>query len=312
MVGQWLSIFYYQSPFEGIFKNKLFLFLTNHHRFYINKPLAKMINQLLNMVQRKIARSKLLVEASKKIKNQAEAIIGYSLAQSHFSEINGELKLIEHIMKDDWIIFDVGANQGLWSEMIIQRNNQGNHFFLFEPATNAFAKLIEKFNQSTGIQLINKGVGEQCVSLDFYEYRVANEGSSFVDIGIKEEPEIKTIEVITIDQFCLENSIYHIDYLKIDCEGFDFNVLKGAVNMIKKNQISFIQFEYGKGWQVIGATLTAAYNFLESNGYKVYAIKPHGLAEWDLKSSGEFFHYSNFLAVSKNNLNVIQHYISTS
>ena len=48
----------------------------------------------------------------------------------------------------------------------------------------------------------------------------------------------------TIDGFCMDNSISTIDLLKIDTEGHDFSVIKGAEKMLSSNCISFIYFEF--------------------------------------------------------------------
>jgi FkbM family methyltransferase len=50
-----------------------------------------------------------------------------------------------------------------------------------------------------------------------------------------------SIHIHTLDNYCSDNNIEHIDYLKIDTEGYDFEVIKGASEMI--NKIRFIQFE---------------------------------------------------------------------
>ena len=52
------------------------------------------------------------------------------------------------------------------------------------------------------------------------------------------------MHVDTIDDFCSANKIPKIDILKIDTEGFDLNVLKGAQQMLSRGQIAFIYTEF--------------------------------------------------------------------
>ena len=52
------------------------------------------------------------------------------------------------------------------------------------------------------------------------------------------------MHVDTIDDFCSANRIPKIDILKIDTEGFDLNVLKGAKQMLSRGQIAFIYTEF--------------------------------------------------------------------
>ena len=52
------------------------------------------------------------------------------------------------------------------------------------------------------------------------------------------------VDCTTIDRFCSECSIKKIDVLKIDTEGFDLEVLKGATSMLAHKAIKFIYFEF--------------------------------------------------------------------
>ena len=52
------------------------------------------------------------------------------------------------------------------------------------------------------------------------------------------------LKTITLDTFCEKEKISKIDILKIDVEGFENNVFKGAKNLIDNNKINCIQMEY--------------------------------------------------------------------
>jgi hypothetical protein len=47
-----------------------------------------------------------------------------------------------------------------------------------------------------------------------------------------------------------------------------------------------------------GSTLLDAYKILEESGYKVFLIKPDGLYNYDVRKYGEFYAFSNFLAIA--------------
>ncbi len=51
------------------------------------------------------------------------------------------------------------------------------------------------------------------------------------------------VQVTTLEIFCAENGIWQIDLLKIDVEGFEYDVLKGAQNVLKKGAVKAIQIE---------------------------------------------------------------------
>src|SRR3954468_16629026 len=88
----------------------------------------------------------------------------------------------------------------------------------------------------------------------------------------------------------------HIDLLKIDAEGYDLHVLRGAQRLLKEQRIDVIQFEYGEAWPYAGSTLSAAYQLLEGAGYQVFALKGEQLVKVDYQLYGEYFRYTNFVA----------------
>jgi FkbM family methyltransferase len=53
-----------------------------------------------------------------------------------------------------------------------------------------------------------------------------------------------TVKCPTVDLFCAERKIKKIDVLKIDTEGFDLEVLKGADAMLKRGAVSFVYLEF--------------------------------------------------------------------
>jgi len=57
-----------------------------------------------------------------------------------------------------------------------------------------------------------------------------------------------------------------------------------------------------KAWFELGSALLNAYEILEDNGYKVYLIQPDGLYDYDVRKYGEFYAFSNFIAVVPANL----------
>jgi hypothetical protein len=109
--------------------------------------------------------------------------------------------------------------------------------------------------------------------------------------------------MITVDSYC-ENKIDRIDFMKIDVEGHEFEVLKGAVNMINDSRVSMIQFEFNE-FNIFSKTFFRDYYRILKD-YKLYRIMPQNrllpMGEYD--SSHEIFRYQNILAIH-NSLNYI-------
>ena len=83
-----------------------------------------------------------------------------------------------------------------------------------------------------------------------------------------------TVKCTTIDLFCAERKIKKIDVLKIDTEGFDLEVLKGADAMLKRGVISFVYFEFNDiqpGENSAGGALDPIDAFLRRYQYRFIA-----------------------------------------
>jgi FkbM family methyltransferase len=169
------------------------------------------------------------------------------------------------------IVFDVGAYKGGYSEMVLTYFRAAK-LFLFEPNDALCNDLKVKYgNKSAFNVLLSHWHGKQ----SFYRcLDKADELSSSYNREIFSE--VKNVEenkpCTYVDFFCLEHEILLIDFLKIDVEGSELDVLKGAEEMLKNKCIRFIQVEYGGTYLDAGITFEQVIQFVEQFGYKVYEL----------------------------------------
>ena len=141
-----------------------------------------------------------------------------------------EVKFFKSIIPKCSVIFDVGCRD----DNIFEQINPLAEIHYFDP--NISKKLCNKDHYNS----YALGSYELDHSQFYYKY-----GSL---MHRTEEPKFKDIhqakEVIIrrLDKYCDEKGIFKIDYLKIDTEGWDFEVLIGAGDMLDK--IKYIQFEH--------------------------------------------------------------------
>lgn len=119
----------------------------------------------------------------------------------------------------------------------------------------------------------------------------------------------RVVVTTTLDIEAKRHQLTHIDFLKIDTEGYDFHVLRGSTGLLSGQKIGVIQFEYNAPWAVAGSTLRSAFDLLESFGYQVFLLKFSGLYKLNYDVYGEYLEYSNFVAVSPNRLTDLQPYL---
>jgi FkbM family methyltransferase len=276
-----------------------------------------LLHAVLDMGQRLLARSSLGVRIAVAVRNQCRCVIRYHLAESPNAKETGERWLVEMAaalpptegaeMKH---LIDVGANVGEWLELVAGTAADCRFSALaFEPSQSAFAILQQRFGSDPNVQLFGLALGDEPGVLSFFEETAAGKGSTFVPGFLRVPGASRAVEVTTLDQAVSERGWHHVDLLKIDAEGYDLRVLRGAKHLLAMRRIGIVQFEYNRSWQLVGDTLHAAYALLESSGYRVYVLKRDGLFELNYRLYEEYFEYTNFVALSPASLPHFKEYL---
>ncbi len=213
---------------------------------------------------------------------------------------NGEYLVLSKCIKNGDTVFDVGAHKGEWSTYASTLFSL-NNVYAFEPIPNLYKEL--NLNKKWHVFPYAISAKEGMASLTFYETIPALTSlyNRFETLPHLPYSTI-TVPTITLDIFCQKNGIKLINFLKIDTEGSELDVLKGSLDLLTNRAINYIQFEYGGTYRDAKITLKEVYALLRNHGYEVFYITQKGLIPimyW--RDSLENYEYSNFLAVSKMN-----------
>jgi FkbM family methyltransferase len=164
--------------------------------------------------------------------------------------------LSEHIeAKKCFIVFDIGANIGKWSIPLLNkfRNKNITKFTLhaFEPVPSTFEKLKANMNLQEPFEgylnqlAISSSIGESQIFIK--DEPCSGTNGFYTDIDGKTAKAI-AVTTKTVTSYCAEYNIDKINILKIDTEGHDMEVMRGALPMLAKGQIWVLQFEYNHRW----------------------------------------------------------------
>jgi FkbM family methyltransferase len=173
---------------------------------------------------------------------------GLGINQWRSIEASGEKHFLQHILpkKKEAVIFDVGAYHGSYSKEALCSHPDAR-LFAFEPHPKSFSYL-QQTAQALHFNAYPMGMGEEQATKLLYDY-ARKDGSA--QASLYEEAfesyniptRAHTITVTTLDTFCKEKNIEHIDLLKVDAEGFEYEVLAGAQRMTGSLSVDIIQFE---------------------------------------------------------------------
>lgn len=160
------------------------------------------------------------------------------------------------ICKNKNLALDIGANVGLWSSDLVKEFKQ---VIAFEPV-NEFIECYKKNVLSSNYTMHNIALGrvESVINMNIVE---GNTGHSHIDTNSLGKG---TIPLKTLDSF----NLIGVDMIKIDVEGFEEEILAGAIETIKNNK-PVIVVEQQKHEYKDATEQTPSIKILTSWGYKV-------------------------------------------
>lgn len=242
-----------------------------------------------------------------------EVIYGFSLVGMNIGmggdvRVSGELFVLKYIKKKEeknkskLIIFDVGANVGEYTKLLIDCFGNTAMIYSFEPSKKTFAKLENNIKIRENIKLFNMGFGDKKEQAELFmdgdESGLASIYQRRLDhFNIKMNKK-ETVLIETLDNFCQDNNIDHIDFLKLDVEGHEVKVLEGAKKMLD-NSIKYIQFEFG-GCNIDSRTFVQDFYYLLKDKFNLFRIVRNGIYPIKkYKEIYECFKCTNYFAERK-------------
>lgn len=233
--------------------------------------------------------------------------LGGNVEDSGESEIFKQFLKSSISLKSNKIIFDVGANQGQFAKMILnilgKEAKDKAQIYCFEPSSPTFKVLSNNLDNFGNIFLNNFGLGliDEDLTL-FFDKEGSRKASLYQRNSPELEMELTLTEIVNLknlDNFCSNNNIQYIDYLKLDIEGHELNALLGGRNMLSEGRIGWIQFEFG-GCNIDSRTYLRDFFELLSPNYNIYRLVRNGLVNINkYHETLEIFTNTNFIAKLK-------------
>ncbi|MGA2299013.1 MAG: FkbM family methyltransferase [FCB group bacterium] len=226
---------------------------------------------------------------------------------------SGEIKVLNYVKRklsgsiDEIIIFDVGANIGDYTQSVVDVFSENQiKVYAFEPSKQTYDKLSLRFKDNNSVIINNTGLSDISKEIELFSDSELSGLASVYNRNLKHfGKEFQNVELVSlknIKEFCNENNIYKIDFLKLDVEGHEFSILKGAEEMFNNNQIKFIQFEFG-GCNIDSRTYFQDFFYLLSDKFRIYRILKNGLYPIEnYREINEIFITTNFFCELKSGI----------
>lgn len=178
------------------------------------------------------------------------------------------------------VAIDIGANIGAFTLLIA---SMGCTVHAFEPIPETFCRLKKnlRFNGVLSDALLNcLAVGKEAGLVRFTvqdDAPATNRMASPTDHAVGNHGYTQVIAAISLDQYCKEQGIDHIAFLKVDVEGMEPFVLKGARTLLEQRKIAAVLIEICPvNLRSVGFTCADLYREFEAARYSSYPLRDDG------------------------------------
>lgn len=176
----------------------------------------------------------------------------------------------------DPVIFDIGANCGDWTRGIWQAIGRGQ-YFAYEPQEACLRSLEDAAVPKLAI--VQKAVSDQPGQMNLYSDHAGSGLASLYERSetyLDAQTQAEVVPVTTIDDEFEAHGLDRIDFMKIDVEGAELRVLRGAGRCLSAKAIRAFAFEFGSANIYSRVFFRDCWDLIAGHGYSLWRIVPGG------------------------------------
>jgi FkbM family methyltransferase len=206
------------------------------------------------------------------------------------SKTNGEFLFHNLIKNKISVIFDIGSRN---ESDYLQFNGEVHYF---EPVRSFITQLKTKPNSNSKSFYNNFGLSNEIKNIYYYP-KYESFYNRINSCHICDDVNKVILSVKKAKDYMDENNIKNIDFVKIDTEGYELNVIKGFEDYVQN--INIIQFEYGGTFLDNNTKLIDVINYLKDYGFHNFSyLTPDGPSI--ITDFTDHYQYCNIVCVNKN------------
>lgn len=185
--------------------------------------------------------------------------------------VNGEYWLLARVLESrrrGLVLLDVGANRGDWTAKALDLGIgvPALHVHSFEPSATSRAGLERRFSGTHAVTIHPQAMSARAGEAPFYS---AWAGARTSSLAPDPTASVERVSMTTVDDFVLRRGLGPIALLKIDAEGHDCQVLRGAEQTLREGRVEVVQFEYNWRWLVEHTSLRDVFTLVADKPYRV-------------------------------------------
>jgi len=221
-----------------------------------------------------------------------------------------EQEFCKKVLRPGMTVFDIGAHIGQFTLLFASLVGPSGRVFAFEPCDSTMRRLkahilLNGFNNVITEKVAVYSINSSHVKLNIFPQRysfwntIGKPKMFSRDHPNQIEPvDQEVVRTVTINEYCRSRRIQALDYLKVDVEGAELDVLKSCSGLLKRGAIRYIQFEVSQAMvKGMGRDGTEVFKLLKDFGYECHPISVSGELQPPVTRNDAFF--ANFIAMPK-------------
>ena len=201
---------------------------------------------------------------------------GKAIHQSGWYE-HDTIRAFQTILKPGDTFLDIGANFGQYTLLGSKLVGESGHVIAFEPEPVSYAWLAGNVrrNELANVRLVSCALGEKAATLDLYVGSPDNLGTTSFRKQYNFSGRTVAVPVRTLDEYCGSQGIAAVNAIKLDVEGAELSVLRGAERVLASHPILVVEFEESNQRR-FDLSCDDLERFLTARGYELHTIGADG------------------------------------
>ena len=233
--------------------------------------------------------------------------LGSALVAEGFE--NAECRFVQGFLQPGMTVFDIGAHHGLYTLLASKLVGPSGRVYAFEPSPRERRKLSlhVRLNLCRNVRLEGFALGEQAGEAEFFVVEGRETGcNSLRPPAVQEPTKALRVRVASLSDFLVWQHIERVDFIKMDVEGAELAVLKGAGHLLERPPRPVILAEvYDIRTEPWGYRAREIVTFLQQRGYRWFGINGQGDLN-PVEAERECFD-DNFVALPEERMGGIGH-----
>src|SRR5712664_468997 len=193
---------------------------------------------------------------------------------------SADINFVQKYLKQGMTALDIGAHHGLYTLLASKRVGPSGKVIAFEPSPRERKQLVRnvRINFCWNVHIEPYALGKEPARNNLYVVEGGEDGcNSLRPPAVQSEIRAVPVEVVTLDAIASKLGLTKVDFVKLDVEGAELDVLKGALGVLQTNPRPVLLVEvYDIRTQPWGYKAREIVQFLGNQGFRWYGLLNDG------------------------------------